>query len=351
MSSVITGSAIHVPDRVVTNHDLARLMDTSDEWIRTRTGVVERRIAADGETTADLGTAAAARALADARLSPSDVDALIVATMTPDFYAPGSAPLIQHRLGIGTVATYDVRQQCSGFLYGMDLADSLIAAGKAGSVLVVGAEVHTMYQPWARQLSPLLESGVEPTDDQYAHNTRYRDWSVLFGDGAGAVVMQPGPEEAGWQGAVLRTDGSLFDLISVPAIGSSARPFVDEEVIVAEAHMPVMNGGSLFRNAVRLMPAAVKELLDDRGLAVEDVSMVIAHQANGRIVDAVARGLGLPDERVPQNLDRYGNTTAASLPLLYHELVTAGRIGPGDLVCFVAFGAGAHWGAGLYREP
>lgn len=351
MTSVITGTAIHVPERVVTNEDLARLMDTSDEWIRTRTGVSERRIAAEGETTADLGTEAASGAMADAGLTPADVDALIVATMTPDFYAPGSAPLIQHRLGIGPVATYDVRQQCSGFLYAMDLADGLITAGKAERVLVVGAEVHTMYQPWAQQLTPLLEAGIEPTSEQHARNTRYRDWSVLFGDGAGAVVMQPGAADVGWQGAVLHTDGGLFDLISVPAIGSSARPYVDEKVVAAEAHMPVMKGGSLFRNAVRLMPAAVNELLADRGLSVDDVSVVVAHQANERIVDAVAGRLGLPPERVPKNLDRYGNTTAASLPLLYHELRSERRIGPGDVVCFVAFGAGAHWGAGLYREP
>lgn len=351
MNSVISGSAIHVPHRVVTNHDLARLMDTSDEWIRTRTGVVQRYIASDGAGTAELATKAGLAALSDASVAADQVDALIVATMTPDYYAPGSAALAQNTIGLGRVAAYDIRQQCSGFLYAMDLADSLITAQKAATVLVIGSEVHTMYQPWADQLTPLLEAGVEPTPEQYTRNTKYRDWSVLFGDGAGAVVMQAGPTDGGWLGAVLRTDGSLFDLIAVPALGSRSRPFASADDIDQDRHMPVMNGGSLFRNAVRLMPDAVEELLETTGYTVDDIAVVVAHQANARILDAVGRSLDLDADRIPMNLDRYGNTTAASIPLLYHELRSAGTIGPGDLVCFVAFGAGAHWGAALYREP
>ena len=351
MRAIITGTGIDVPRRVVTNEDLSRLMDTSDEWIRTRTGVRERRIASPEESTASLGAAAARNALADAGVGPADVDALIVATMTPDYYAPGSAPIVQDLLGLGRVPTYDLRQQCSGFLYALDLADGLIGSGRAGTVLVVGSEIHTMYQPWAEQIGPLLDAGIEPTRSEYERNTRFRDWSVLFGDGAGAFVLTGSEGEAGWVKAELRTDGALFDLISVPAIGSRSRPYVVAADIEKEQHMPVMNGGSLFRNAVRLMPRAVDELLAATGMEREDIAVVVAHQANARIVDAVARGLGLTEDRVPKNLDRYGNTTAASLPLLYHELRKAGSISPGDLVCFVAFGAGAHWGAGLYREP
>jgi 3-oxoacyl-[acyl-carrier-protein] synthase-3 len=351
MGSVIAGTGVFVPDRVVSNDDLARLMDTSDDWIARRTGVRERRIARDGDSTADLATRAARRAIEDAALDPSDIDALIVATMTPDAYAPGSAPLVQHHLGLGPVATYDVRQQCSGFLYAADLADGLIRSGKAGRVLLVGAEVHTMFQPWAEQITPLLDSGIEPTAEEFEYNTRFRDWSVLFGDGAGAFVMSEGSDDDGWQAAVLRTDGALFDLIAVPAIGSRSRPYLGPDDLLKESHMPVMNGASLFRNAVRLMPEAVEELLADTGVAAGEISLVIAHQANGRIIDAVARSLGLGEDRVPKNLDRYGNTTAASLPLLYDEMRRTGRVSPGDVVCFVAFGAGAHWGAGLYRVP
>lgn len=351
MGAVIAGTAVYVPDRVVTNHDLARLMDTSDEWITRRTGVRQRRIAHDGDSTADLATRAARSALEDAALDAGDIDALIVATMTPDAYAPGSAPLVQHQLGLGPVATYDIRQQCSGFLYALDLADSLIGSGKAGRVLVVGAEVHTMFQPWAGQLTPLLESGIEPTPEEFEYNSRFRDWSVLFGDGAGAFVMSAGSENHGWQAAVLRTDGALFDLISVPAIGSRSRPYLSSDDLVKESHMPVMNGASLFRNAVRLMPEVIEELLAATEASADDVALVVAHQANGRIVDGVSRSLGIAADRVPKNLNRYGNTTAASLPLLYDEMRRSGRVQSGDLICFVAFGAGAHWGAGLYRVP
>ncbi len=351
MGNIITGTGIHVPDDVVTNADLTRLMDTSEEWIVSRTGVKERRLAPPGVAASDLAVGAAGEALARAGLAPDAVDALVVATMTPDFYAPGSAPLVQHKLGLGDVTTYGIRQQCSGFIYGLDLADALLTAGKADTALVVGTEVHAGIQPWAESWRE-LKAGVEPSPETWERNSRYRGWAVLFGDGAGAVVLQRGKDrDVGLLSVKLHTDGEMFDLIHVPALGSADQPLVDAASVARDEHMPTMNGPRLYRQAVRKMPEVVAEALEAAGRTVDDVDIVVAHQANSRIVEGVRKALGLDPDTVPMNLDRYGNTTAGTLPILYHELKEAGRIEPGDLVCFVAFGAGAHWGAAIYQEP
>ncbi len=347
MASVIAGTGMYVPDQVVTNDDLARLMDTSDEWIRSRTGVAERRLADPGTGSADLGAEAAKAALGDAGLAAADVDALIVATMTPDYYAPGTVPLVQDLLGLGPVPAYGLRQQCSGFLYALDLADSLLLAGKAETVLVVGAEVHAGIQPWVAEWRA-FQQGTEPTPEQIERMDRYRGWGVLFGDGAGAMVLRRG-DEPGFLGFRLFTDGREFELIHVPALGSKSQPYVDASGVATDTHMPQMQGPQLYRQAVRRMPEAVRDVLAHCGLTTDDVDVVVAHQANRRIVDGVRKSLGLAADQVPMNLDRYGNTTAATLPILYHELRESGRIAPGALVCFVTFGAGAHWGAALYR--
>lgn len=341
-----------VPDNVVTNDDLSRIMDTSDEWISSRSGVRERRFADPGVGASDLAIEASRLAIADAGFDPASIDAVITATMTPDIQAPGIAALVQHGLGIGRVAAYDLRQQCSGFLYGLDLADALIAAGRAERVLVVGAEVHAGFLPWGETWPHVLGRTDGPVPaEAYRRNTAYRAWSVLFGDGAGAMVLTPGPAGAGVLDASLHTDGAHFDLISVPAVGSRHRPYVDLETIDSDLHLPVMDGAGLYRQAVRRMPQAVAEVCERNGVAVADLDLVIAHQANDRITDGVRRQLGLDDEQVPSNIARYGNTTAATLPILFHELREDGRVGPGTLACFTAFGAGAHWGAVLYREP
>lgn len=340
-----------VPPDGVSNDELAQVVDTDDEWIRTRTGVGKRHIADPGVGTSHLAVEAGREALVAAGVATDDIDALIVATMTPDFYAPGSAPLVQHALGLGRIPAYGLRQQCSGFVYGLDLAHSLIETGKAGNVLLIGAEVHTGIQPWIEMLR--LHRAGEPVPPALAERAdRHRHWGVLFGDGAGAVVVSAGDDpEAGILGTELRTDGSLFDLILVPALGSRSQPYADAAAVADDAHMPQMDGGKLFRNAVRLMPEVVETLLERHGYAAADVDLVIAHQANSRIVEGVRKRLGLSPEQVPMNMERYGNTTAGTLPILFHEQVQAGRVTPGALVCFVAFGAGAHWGAALYRVP
>ncbi|MFZ0014665.1 MAG: 3-oxoacyl-[acyl-carrier-protein] synthase III C-terminal domain-containing protein [Acidimicrobiia bacterium] len=353
MGAVIAGSGISIPQNVVSNDDLARVMDTTDEWIESRTGVRQRHFVDPGVGASDLATEAVGQALADAGLGPEDVDALVTATMTPDYLAPGIAGLVQSGAGLGTVAAYDIRQQCSGFLYGLDLADALITSDRADTVVVVGAEVHAGFLPWSEDTwSAVLGETKEVGQEDYERNTSFRAWSVLFGDGAGAMVVSRGPSaDEGILATSLHTDGEGFELIWVPGVGFKSRPYVTGTDIAADDHLPLMDGGGLFRNAVRRMPEAAEAVLGEAGLQLEDVDIVVAHQANDRILEGVRKRLGLEPEKVPSNIGSYGNTTAGTLPILYHELRQAGRVAPGTLVCFTAFGAGAHYGAVLYREP
>ena len=353
MGSVIIGTGMALPPRIVTNDDLAAIMDTTDEWIRSRTGVTQRHIADPGVGASDLAAEAVTSALRAARIEASDVDALITATMTPDQFAPGIAGVVQDRCGMGPIAAFDLRQQCGGFLYGLDLADALLASGKAKRVVVVGAEVHSGYMPYGNSWEILRGDRTGPADPgDYAAATEARGWAVLFGDGAGAAVLTADDEPgSGFLASVLRTDGSHADLIEVPGVGFRHQPYVDAAQIEARAHWPSMNGMELFRQAVTCMPAAVREVLEAAGHTVDDLSIVIAHQANDRILDGVRKQLGVDASLIPSNIARYGNTTAATLPILWHEQCADGRITPGSLVCFTAFGAGAHWGASLYRVP
>ena len=353
MGSVIVGTGIGVPDRVVTNDDLARIMDTDDAWIRKRTGVAERRFVEPGVGASDLGAEAGTAALSDAGIEPGDVDLIVTATMTPDALAPGISALVQDKMGIGEVPAYDLRQQCSGFLYGLDMADAMITAGRAETALVVGAEVHAGFQPWGDTWDIVTgASDREPTAAEYARNTHYRGWSVLFGDGAGAAVLRRSENPShGFLSSKLYTDGSRFELIHIPGVGFSRRPYVDETQLDDNLHLPQMDGRGLFRMAVASMPAAVVAAAEQAGIDPGDIDLVIAHQANARIIDGVRKQLGLDEDKVPINIDRYGNTTAGTLPILYHEMRRAGRVPSGTTVCFTAFGAGAHWGAAIYREP
>ena len=352
MGAHITGSGVCLPDTVVTNDDLATIMDTSDDWIIKRSGVRERRIARPGIGSADLGAQAVRAAVADAGLQPSDVDALVSATMTPDHYAPGNAPLIQHRAGLGAVAAFEIRQQCGGFLYGMDLADMLIATDRAETVVVVGAEAHRGYMPYGASLDILLgDSTAEPTPQDYATATASRAWSVLFGDAGAAMVLQPGTTTTGILSSRLHSDGELFDLIHVPGPGFVHQPWSSTAQIEAGLHSPQMNGRELFRQAVRLMPESVLSVLAESDYELDDVDLVLAHQANQRILDGIAKQLAISPERVPSNISRYGNTTAATLPLLYHDVKHSDRMSNDALLAFTAFGAGAHWGAMLYKAP
>ncbi len=317
----LTGVGAYLPERVLTNADLARMVDTTDAWIRERTGIGKRHIAADGETTADLGAAAARRALENAGMSPDDIDLIVVATATPDRTFPATAALIQARLGVGPATAFDVQAVCSGFIYALATADNFLARGQARAALVIGAEVFSRILDWSD-----------------------RSTCVLFGDGAGAVVLQARPardahRSDGVIATHLRCDGRYADLLYVDGGPSSTQQV---------GHLR-MTGNKVFRHAVSKISDAIEEVARKAGVAVADVDWFVPHQANQRILDAVAARLGVPEARVISTIAEHANTSAASVPLALHVGVTDGRVKPGDLVLFEAMGGGLTWGAALVR--
>jgi 3-oxoacyl-[acyl-carrier-protein] synthase-3 len=350
--AVLTGTGVSVPEIEVSNAMLARVLDTTDEWIRARSGIVTRYYVEPGVGSADLGAEAARSALADAGVEAEEVDYLVVATMTPDHYFPGSGPLIQQRLGRPPIPALDIRQQCAGFAYGLQVVDALIGSGVARTVLLVGTDVHTSLMPFSERSWRVLYGEEESLDEEeYAWNSRFRHLIVLFGDAAGAMVFRAHHEDdgRGILGARLFGDGGEKDILFVPGVGSCRRPYISHRQLEEAAMVPVMNGRSVFKLAVSRMPQVTRELLAEHDLALEDLDQLIMHQANLRINEAAQRHLGLSDDKVFNNIQRYGNTTSATLPLCFHEARQAGRIGEGSLVAFAALGAGLHWGAVLLR--
>ena len=351
MRSVITGSGIGIPKNVVPNEKLARIMDTTDEWIRTRSGVEQRHYVDDGQGSADLGMLAAAAALESAGRTKDDIDAIVFATMTPDHFFPGNGPVVQAKMGFAeSVPTFDIRQQCSGFLYGLDLADSLIRSGKYKRILLIGSDVHSPFMPWQNGWATTIgQEDRDVTPEEYAANTAIRDRTVLFGDGAGAVVVEGTDGDRGVLSTRLFTNGGNIEALYVPGVGFRRRPFVTHEQIDTNEIIPVMEGRAVYKEAVSRMPDAVRAVCAAAGIELAQIDLLLIHQANLRIIEAVAKQLGLPMEKVPHNIERYGNTTAGTLPILFHECLASGRIQPGMLICFTALGAGLHWGAALYR--
>jgi 3-oxoacyl-[acyl-carrier-protein] synthase-3 len=353
MNSIITGTGIGIPKNIVPNAALAEIMDTSDEWIRTRSGVEQRHYVDDGQGSSDLGMIAAEQALAAAGKTKDDIDAIIFATMTPDHFFPGNGPVLQAKMGFKeSTPTFDIRQQCSGFLYGLDLADSLVRSGKYARILLIGADVHTPFMPWQNNWDRTIgKSTREVTPEEYAANTAIRDRTVLFGDGAGAVIVEAAQSDdgRGLLAAKLYTNGSNIEALYTPGVGFRRRPYVDHAQIDTNEVIPVMEGRAVFKEAVSKMPEAVRAVCAMAGIELSQLDLLLVHQANLRIIEAVAKQLGLPPEKVPHNIERYGNTTAGTLPILFHECLQDGRIQPGMLICFTALGSGLHWGAALYR--
>ncbi len=353
VTTVIRSSGMFVPEGVVTNDRMSLLMDTSDEWIRQRTGIEQRRYARKGTSSADLGHEAAARALSAANLEPGDLDFIVFATMTPDHYFPGNGGLLAKKLGLDSTHALDIRMQCAGFLSGLQVADAFIRSGTYRRVLLVGAECHASLYPWSDAEWAVMfgdsEGPVSP--EAFAWGTAQRDRAVIFGDGAGAFVLEANESEdgRGFLGFEMRTDGSHWDKLYVPGGGSASFPYFSPEMFANNGTVPIVEGRQVFRLATTAMPQIVREVLSKHGLAVEDLDLLLMHQANLRINEAVQKHLGLADEKVFNNIQRYGNTTAATLPLVFHEAKAAGRAKPGDLVGFTALGAGLHWGAGLVR--
>ena len=352
-TTVIRSSGSYVPPQVVTNEMISRIMDTTDEWIVPRTGIRERRYVTPGVGPAELAERAARRALEKAGLAPKDVGLVVFATMTPDHYFPGSGGLLAARLGLTTTPALDIRMQCAGFLSGLQTADAFIRSGAFDRVLLVGAEVHSGLMPWPESVwDVMLGRSPGPCDPYwYERATGMRDRAVLFGDGAGAMVLEANEsgDGRGFLGIVLKTDGNHWDKLYVPGGGCKSRPYFTPEMFESLGTIPIVEGRQVFRLASLLMPEAVREVLAASGLGLEELDLLLMHQANLRINESVQKVLGLPDEKVFNNIQKYGNTTAATLPLVYDEAVEAGRIGPGSLVGFTALGAGLHWGAALAR--
>ena len=318
--TTITGTGMYVPEKVLTNHDLEKLVDTSDEWIVERTGIKARRVAAPEQASSDLALIACRRALAMAKVDPKDVDQIILATTTPDRILPSCACTLQQKLGATKAAAYDMFAACTGFVFGMGIARGLISGRMADTVLVVGVET--------------LSRIVDYTD---------RNTCVLFGDGAGAAVFQACDAGLGIHAVDMHSDGELGEVLEVPA-GISRNP-ANAQTVAQREHFIRMQGKKLFPFAVRSMEDATRKCCDRAGWAPADVDVFVPHQANLRIIEGVRERLGLPEERVYVNIDRYGNTSSASIPIALDELVRAGRVKPGSQVAFAAFGGGATWGA------
>ncbi len=322
MNAAITGAGHYVPEKVMTNADLEKMVDTSDEWIRTRTGISERRIAAEGEFTSHLATAAARKALEQAGLASEDVEAIYVATCTPDMIFPSTACLVQAALGAKQAYGFDLSSACSGFIMGLDAACAAIEAGRIKNALVIGAEKLSTVTDWTS-----------------------RDTCVLFGDGAGAVVVQAS-DKPGLHSSYLGVDGSLADFLSIPA-GGSQKP-ASETTIENHLHCIHMSGRETFKVAVSTMVRAAKEALKRADMTVDDLDCIIPHQANARIVEAVAKRLGPgAPELIFSNLEHYGNTSAASIPIALSEAWKMGKVQKGSKVLMVAFGGGLSWGSGI----
>jgi 3-oxoacyl-[acyl-carrier-protein] synthase-3 len=350
--AVIAGSGSEIAPVRLSNQQMARIIDTSDEWIRERSGVEQRYFASPEIATSDLGTAAARKALEHAGIAGADVDMVVFATMTPDHYFPGCATLLQQKLGLPSVPCFDIREQCSGFLYGLQLADAQIRAGMAKTVLLVGAEVHVGFMPWTNANFDYARgaSDVPPTKEEYEWNSRFRHLVVLFGDAGAAVVLRAA--EGGERGAIdheLHGAGADYEKLFVPGTGFKHRPYTDPEQFKRGDHIPVMDGRYVFKMATTRMVEVAKSVLQRNGVGPGQLKLVLLHQANRRINEYCAKALGLSDQQVPYNIHKYGNTTAATIPLLWDECARDGRLAPGDLVLMVAFGAGMTWGASLVR--
>ena len=328
-STRFAGTGFYVPDRVVTNEQLTRHMDTSDAWIVERTGIRERRWVPEGMSGAEMARRASEAALAAAGAQPSDIDAIVLATLSPDAFFPGTGVFLQRELGLEAVPALDVRAQCSGFIYGLSVADAWIRSGQYRTILLVGVEIQS--------------TGLDLS-------TRGRDMAVLFGDGAGAVLLTATEEpHVGVLSTHLHADGRHAETLWAAVPSSKNHPRLSVGDLEAGRHYPSMDGREVFKHAVSRMPEVVEEALRANDLTTADIDLLVPHQANLRISQMVQRRLGLPDDKVVNNIDRYGNTTAATVPIALAEAVGGGRLSRGDLLCLVAFGSGFTWGSALIR--
>jgi 3-oxoacyl-[acyl-carrier-protein] synthase-3 len=327
--SRILGVGMSVPERVVTNHDLSKLMETTHEWIVERTGIEQRHWVSDGETGCSLATAASQEALERSGLQPKDIDLIIYATLSPDFNFPGTGVFVQRALGIKDIPCLDIRQQCTGFIYGLSIADAYIRTGAFKNILLIGAEVHS--------------TGLDVS-------TAGRDVTVLFGDGAGAVVITRATDA---QHMILSThihaDGAEAEILWTEYPASARNPRISTEAMAERKHYASMNGKKVFKHAVTRMPQVIMEGMVANDLKLTDIDLMVPHQANLRINQMVANMIGMPAEKTHNTIMKWGNTTAASIPMCMYDAIEIGKLQPGHLLCLVAFGAGLTWGSAFIR--
>ena len=328
--SIITGTGHFVPERTVTNFDLEKNIDTTNEWILQRSGISQRHWVDKGVGTSDLAVTAARRAIEDAGIDKSEIDFLIAATLSPDHYFPGIGVLVQSKLGLPPIGALDVRDQCSGFIYALSVADQYIKTGTYKKILLVAAEVQS---------------------NNLDTSKAGRDMAVLFGDGAGAVILEPNPEEddRGVLSTHLFSDGNHAEHLWMEKPSSKDKPTFSEEILSGKGYFPRMNGRHVFINAIDKMPKAVRKGLEHNNMTIEDVDHLLPHQANDRISLMVAKNLKIPVEKVIRNIDRLGNTTAASIPIALDESVKSGRVKRGDTIVLTAFGSGFTWASAVLR--
>ncbi len=324
-SSRIIGTGRYLPERVLTNFDLEKMVETSDEWITTRTGIHERRIAAEDEACSDLSLAASQQALVMAGIDAKELDGIIIGTISGDMQFPATATFVQDRLGAVNAAALDLSAACSGFIYGVTVANAMIVSGQMERVLVVGAEVLTKFVDWSD-----------------------RSTCVLFGDAAGAAIMEACPRGHGILATHMKSDGALAELLCLPG-GGSRHPLTPNTFTDRTRYIK-MKGDGVFKWAVRAMVDASHTVLDQAGRRLDEVALVIPHQANIRIIEAVSERLEIPRDRIVVNIDRYGNTSSATIPVAYDEVVREKKVKPGDLVLFTGFGGGFTWGSVLLEH-
>lgn len=320
----IVGTGEYLPEKIWTNHDIEEMCDTTDQWIRQRTGIEQRHVAADEQGTSDLAAPAAMMALEDAGQSPEDIDLIICCTVTPDQLLPSTACIIQGLIGAKNAAAFDLNAACSGFLYGLTTASSFIQSGAFKNILLIGAEIQTNRMTW-----------------------KYRDTAVLFADGAGAVVIQPSDNGSGVLTTYLGADGAKHEMLHLPRGGSKSPIRVDDAD--KEPYRLYMKGAELFKRAVIVFGEATNVALKATGLTIDDIKLFIPHQANARIIEAAGQRMGFPGEKVFVNIDKVGNTTAACIPIALHQAKQQGRFKEGDLLLFASFGAGVTWGSAIVR--
>ena len=328
--SKIAGIAFNVPDNIVTNHDIEEMMDTTDEWIQTRSGIKERRWVLPGTPNSDLALPACVKAIENAGISPNDIDAIIVGTVSSDYNFPGMAPIIQRKLGIKkNIPAYDISAACSAFIYLLEMGDQYIKSGKYSNILLVGSD--------------LMSTIIDRTPEG-------RATGVLFGDGSGAVVLQESNDESQILSTHLYADGDGVEHLIAKAPGSVFNPLrIDENIVKDRMHLPHQNGREVFKNAVKRMPEAINIALEHNNLSINDISLVVAHQANRRILEACAERMKLPLEKMYINIHKYGNTTAATIPIAMCEALNEGKFTKGDHIILTAFGAGYTWASATIK--